>query len=156
MGEIKSTLDIIMEKTKGLSMTEEEKKELKKTEIEGKVRGLLNKFLEGILDLERLKREWSNLGEDRQEIAREVLKKECLNRIDPGADNNPLLEALAFAPPIYAITIFTSFFLTTITFLIVFPSVCLLTFSAFMASSLTDSSSESAGTVISALTLPLT
>ena len=36
MGEIRSTLDIIMEKTKGLTMTEEEKKDFIKKETEGK------------------------------------------------------------------------------------------------------------------------
>ncbi len=36
MGEIKSTLDIIMEKTKGLTMTEEEKGAFRKKEGEGK------------------------------------------------------------------------------------------------------------------------
>ena len=48
MGEIKSTMDIIMEKTKGLTMTEEEKAEYKHKELTGKVRGLIQKFLDGI------------------------------------------------------------------------------------------------------------
>ena len=56
MGEIKSTLDIIMEKTKGLTMTEEEKTAFKSKEMEGKVKGALQKFLDGILDVERLKK----------------------------------------------------------------------------------------------------
>jgi hypothetical protein len=37
MGEIKSTLDIIMEKTRGLTMTAEEKREFQRKEVEGKV-----------------------------------------------------------------------------------------------------------------------
>ena len=55
MGEIKSTLDIIMEKTKGLTMTEEEKTEYRQQELTGKVRGLIQKFLEGVLKLEKFK-----------------------------------------------------------------------------------------------------
>ena len=38
MGEIKSTLDIIMEKTKGLTMTEEEKEGLRRTELAERVK----------------------------------------------------------------------------------------------------------------------
>ncbi len=38
MGEIRSTMDIIMEKAKGLTMTDEEKEAFRKKETEGKVR----------------------------------------------------------------------------------------------------------------------
>jgi hypothetical protein len=94
MGEIKSTLDIIMEKTKGLTMTEEERQAFQKKEVEGKVRGLLQKFLDNLLDLDRLKVEMAGLGRDRQEMARSTLKEECLDRIDPEADNTSLFNVL--------------------------------------------------------------
>jgi hypothetical protein len=38
MAEIKSTLDIIMERTKNLTMTDEEKASFRRKEAEGKVR----------------------------------------------------------------------------------------------------------------------
>ena len=63
MGEIKSTLDIIMEKTKGLTMSEEEKEAFQKKETEGKVRGFLQRYLDCVIDLERLKAELLGLGE---------------------------------------------------------------------------------------------
>ena len=43
MAEIKSTLDIIMEKAKRFSVTEEEKKGFKRQELEGKIKGLVQK-----------------------------------------------------------------------------------------------------------------
>jgi len=94
MGEIKSTLDIIMEKTKGLTMTEEEKEAFRNKETEGKVRGLLQRFLDGFIDAERLKDEIGSLGEKRYAVAREALIRECMDRMEPGADNTILLDAL--------------------------------------------------------------
>jgi hypothetical protein len=94
MAEIKSTLDIIMEKTKGLTMTEEEKETFRKKETEGKVRGLLQRFLDGFIDSERLRNEIGGLGEKRYAVARETLLRECMGRMEPGADNTILLDAL--------------------------------------------------------------
>ena len=94
MAEIKSTLDIIMEKTKGLTMTEEEKETFQKKETEGKVRGLLKRFLDGFIHAERLKDEIGSLGEKRYAMARESLFRECVGRMEPGADNTILLDAL--------------------------------------------------------------
>jgi len=94
MGEIKSTLDIIMEKTKGLTMSEEEKKTFKKNEIEAKIRGFLQKFLDDRMDLERVRKEVVSLGEERQRMAREALKKECLDRVDPEGDPSPFFDVL--------------------------------------------------------------
>ena len=96
MGEIKSTLDIIMEKTKGLTMTEEEKQSFQKREVEGKVSGFLLKFLDNLMGLDRLKIEMAGLGEDKQTMAQQILKEECLSRIDPEGDNAPLIQALKY------------------------------------------------------------
>ena len=94
MGEIKSTLDIIMEKTKGLTMTEEEKEAFRKKETAGKVRGLFQRFLDGFIDAERLKDEIGGLGEERYAVAREALIRECIGRMASGADNTIFLDAL--------------------------------------------------------------
>ena len=94
MGEIKSTLDIIMEKTKGLTMSEEEKEAFRKKETEGKVRGFLQRFLDGFIDAERLKHEIVSLGEKRYAVAKEALIRECMGHMEPGADNTILLDAL--------------------------------------------------------------
>lgn len=44
MAEIKSTLDLVMEKTKDLSLSDEERQGQKNKEIGSRIRGLLNKF----------------------------------------------------------------------------------------------------------------
>jgi len=94
MGEIKSTLDIIMEKTKGLTLTEEEKKALRKKEVEGKVKGLLLKIIDELMDLENLKIAITAMEEKDPGMAREALIKDCLIRIDPESDNRLIFEIL--------------------------------------------------------------
>ena len=47
MAEVKSTMDLIMEKTKHLTMSEEEKEGFRRKELSGKIRGLVHKSMEG-------------------------------------------------------------------------------------------------------------
>jgi len=94
MGEIRSTLDIIMEKTKGLTMTSEERKAIQRNEIEGKIRGLLQRYLDGVLDLEKVQDEIMAMEADRQGMAIESLKEEC-RHLDPELDTSPYLKILA-------------------------------------------------------------
>ena len=94
MGEIKSTMDIIMEKTKNLTMTEEEKKAFRRQEMEGKVKGLVQKFTDGVLDKEKLRIEITALQEKDKAMIDAIIREESLARIELGEDNEPLLEIL--------------------------------------------------------------
>lgn len=93
MPEIKSTLDLIMEKTKNLTMTEEEKNALHSQELRGKVKGWIQKCIDGTLDTTYLQ------GEIEREKAKEpellaILLKEVLERIDPEGENETLFHIL--------------------------------------------------------------
>ena len=94
MGEIKSTLEIILEKTKGLTMSEEEREAFQEEEVEGKVKGLVQKLLDGFLPLEGLQKEMKSFGAEKEPMVRKALKRECLDRMDPEIDNSPLFELL--------------------------------------------------------------
>ena len=61
MGEIKSTLDLVMEKTKHLSLSDEEKQNQKNSEIEKRVNGLLQKCRDQILSTDELQKEYARL-----------------------------------------------------------------------------------------------
>jgi hypothetical protein len=93
MAEIKSTLDIIMEKTRGLTMTEEEKAAMHDKKLAENSRGLVLKYLDGTISMERFKQEWSDLAEE-QENARIILIRICMESMDPEADNGPLSAVL--------------------------------------------------------------
>jgi hypothetical protein len=95
MAEIKSTLDIIMEKAKNLTVTEEEKVAFKRKELEGKIRSFVQKYLDSFIDLDRLKAELTPLRREGEDMVRELIKEDMLGRIQFGQNNDPLLDMLS-------------------------------------------------------------
>ena len=61
MGEIKSTLDLVLEKTKNLTLSSEEKAEQKQKEIENRIKGMMQKYQDGVLFSEQLKIDYQKL-----------------------------------------------------------------------------------------------
>ncbi len=94
MAEIKSTLELIMERTKNLTLTEEEKRDFQKKEIQGKVKGFLMKFMDGMMKLEKLKQGITSLDEKNSELVKEILVCECLDKINLQKDNTMPFEVL--------------------------------------------------------------
>ena len=95
MGEIKSTLDLVMEKTKNLSLSDEEKQAQKQKEVESRIRGLLQKFLDGLLDKNQLKIDYESFKKDSELSDDAFMINEIFSRLDPNLDNRLLLEVLA-------------------------------------------------------------
>jgi hypothetical protein len=95
MGEIKSTLDLVMEKTKNLSLSDEERQGQKNKEIESRIRGLLQRFYDEALKVDKLKSEYQKLQKDYDLPDNTALIKEICRQIEPGKDNNALFELLA-------------------------------------------------------------
>ena len=94
MAEIKSTLEIIMEKTKGLTMTEDEKAEIKHKELSDKIKGLVQRFLDGHMRSDKFKKEVAALGEEQRVSASRIIQQEIIGRISLEEDNNDLLEMM--------------------------------------------------------------
>lgn len=94
MGEIKSTYDIVMEKAKGITVSEEEKKEFQIRELKGRVKGWLQKYLDGVLNTEKIREELEGLDRVKREVAGALMKKECTDRLDLQGDNSPILELM--------------------------------------------------------------
>lgn len=85
MGEIKSTLDLIMEKTKNLSMSPEEKEEIRRQEWLKKARGWIQKFLDDLIGLDKAKSEL--LDKEHPSGWEKILKKELIDGLEPEGDN---------------------------------------------------------------------
>ena len=85
MAEIKSTLDLIMEKTKGLTLSPKEKEEVRREEWLKKARGLIQKFLDDRTDLGKVKEELFN--REKPSDGENILKRELINGLDPEGDN---------------------------------------------------------------------
>jgi ribosomal protein S20 len=94
MGEIKSTLDLVMEKTKNLSLSSEERQAQKNQEIESRIRGLLQKFKDQILKVDNFKAEYQKLQKDYDLSGNAPLIKEIFGQIKLGADNHAWFELL--------------------------------------------------------------
>jgi hypothetical protein len=77
MGEIKSTLDLVMEKTRGLTMSAGEKQQLKEEQAAQRARGLFLKYKDGFWSLEGLQRQV-----EREPDADEVKKQVSLLMIE--------------------------------------------------------------------------
>jgi len=95
VGEIKSTLDLVMEKTRNLTLSSAEKQEQKQKEMQSRLKGMLQKYLDGLLTRNQLKKDYANLKKDLDPADDAFLIQEILNRLDPDQDNQLLLEALA-------------------------------------------------------------
>jgi len=97
MGEIKSTLDLVMEKTKDLSLSDEERQGQKNKEIGSRIRGLLNKFQDAAISLDRFNSEYQVLKEEYSltGTANQHLIKEICDQIELAKDNQALFDLLA-------------------------------------------------------------
>lgn len=96
MSEIKSTLALVMERTRGIKMTEQEKAEQRARELAEKIRVLLHKYVTDFLSLKWLQSEFDKLAalSASGPKAKEVFKMEILGRIDPEGENDRLYEVL--------------------------------------------------------------
>jgi len=96
MAEIKSTLDLVMEKTKNLSLSDEERQGQKNEEIESRIRGLLQKFNDQAFSIDKLGSEYQKLQKDYDLSENAPLIKEICRQIELGKDNHVLFELLAW------------------------------------------------------------
>jgi len=94
MAEIKSTLDLIMEKTQNMVLTEDEKEEIRRKELNGKIKGWIQQYRDNIMSLEAIKSEIQKEEKDRQVELKKTLKKESIQRIEPDEDNTKSFQLL--------------------------------------------------------------
>lgn len=95
MGEIKSTLDLVMEKTKNLNLSSAEREQHKNKEIKSRLRGLLQKFQDNILSTENLRSEYQKLKKEHGLANNRHLIGEICSQILAGKNNQALFDLLA-------------------------------------------------------------
>ena len=94
MGEIKSTLDIVLEKTRHLTLNPEEKAKQTQKEIGRRIKALLQKYQDGLLSAKQLQIDYETLKKDYDLADNTILINEIISRLDPDADPRLLLELL--------------------------------------------------------------
>ena len=94
MGEIKSTLDLVLEKTKHLSLSSEEKQAQAQKDVGNRIKGILQKYQDGLLSLEQLQRAYQGLTSEFNLSDNISLAGEVINRLEPESDNHALFDVL--------------------------------------------------------------
>jgi hypothetical protein len=95
MSEIKSTLDLVMEKTRHLTLSQEEKEAQKRIEVNRRFQGLLQKYQDNLLKKDNLKKELDSLKIAYELNVDEMLADLLLNNLKLDRDNTLFLELLS-------------------------------------------------------------
>jgi hypothetical protein len=93
MGKIRSTLDIVMERTRGMSMSREDRDRLREKELSDTARAWVQKYIDGRMTWEEVVTRLDAAGEDKPLLST-LLKAEIASDIRPGGDNARLVNAL--------------------------------------------------------------
>jgi hypothetical protein len=94
MAEIKSTLELALERTRNLSISEEEKKEIKKKEITQKASGLFNRYMEEELSIGDVVREIGRKEGKEVALIREAVLSQSINAISLDEASEKLVKAI--------------------------------------------------------------
>jgi hypothetical protein len=96
MGEIKSTLDLVMEKTRHMTMSREERDAQIAEENRKKISGLIQKYVDGRLNKESFLDAFGRLNKIEGQSNQLLLLREGLVRIELAGTPDAVLELLAF------------------------------------------------------------
>jgi len=94
MAEIKSTLDLVMERTRGLSLSDRERGELRSRELQAKVKSVLERFISEYQGIKWMKSELGGLGLGTNLETGKAVKSEFLARLSLTGENGRLFDVL--------------------------------------------------------------
>jgi hypothetical protein len=94
VGEIRSTLDLVLEKTRNLTLSEEEKRNLAREEVDKKTRAIIGKYLDNLLPLNRIKEELESIESSEPDLPYKLFTVHLLAHVDLDIDISAILSAL--------------------------------------------------------------
>ena len=94
MAEIKSTLELAMERTKKMGISEKERKEIKQKEIGKRVNALSHRYMEGHLSLSEILREMERMDEKTQTIAKDAFLSQWIGALSLKDEDERLLTGI--------------------------------------------------------------
>jgi hypothetical protein len=94
VGEIRSTLDLVLEKTRNLTLSEEEKRNLARDELDKKIRGIAGKYLDNLLPSERIREELESIESNDPDLQYKLFTVHLLAHVDLDVDISAILSAL--------------------------------------------------------------
>lgn len=102
MAEIKSTLELILERTRNMTLSEEERREQATKEFREKVNGFLQKYLDELMDMDHLLQELERLPAPEQINRSAVAAEEAIKRLDPDKPTPRTIDLLMSVCPLSA------------------------------------------------------
>jgi hypothetical protein len=93
MAKIKSTLDLVMERTKNLALSPEDRDAQQRKEWEDKARGWARMLIDQNITIDGFMKEFT-VESSRYSALAEILHAELIRHIDPDGDNSIILKAL--------------------------------------------------------------
>jgi hypothetical protein len=100
MGEIKSTLDLVMERTRHMSLSAEEKAKQQQAEFEKRLSGLLQQYADNVLTLNEVQSRITELQQKKNVSDLKVVITAVLARVDLDQENEHWLVLLDKLKPV--------------------------------------------------------
>jgi hypothetical protein len=94
MAEIKSTLELAMERTQKIMISEEEREEFSRKEILQKAMSLFHRYVEGHIPLNEILKEIERMEEKTGSIAKEFLLVQWIDALSLNDENERLLKGI--------------------------------------------------------------
>jgi hypothetical protein len=94
MGEIKSTWDIVLEKTKGMEITSGDRERIKREELTSKIHAIFHKYMDARGNRECLQREFEGLQVGEREVIERELLFELVDAVDLSKDNDKVMRGI--------------------------------------------------------------
>lgn len=94
MAEIKSTLELALERTKKISISEKEKDEIKQKETLQKVKGISHRYREGYLPLSEMMKEIEKMEEGVATMIKEALLSQWIDALSLNDEGERLLKGI--------------------------------------------------------------
>ncbi len=94
MAEIKSTLELAMERTKKFAISKEEREEIRQKEILQKIDGLFHRYMDGHLSLNEIPKEIGRMDEKTRSMAKEVLLLKWIDALSLNDEEERLFKGI--------------------------------------------------------------
>lgn len=99
MAEIKSSIEIAMEKTKGLILSRAEMQKIKDEELRAKAQSLVHRFLEVDFHMREVEKELAKLEAEQKKILEKLIWQQLIETMDLDRDNALILQGITLLRP---------------------------------------------------------
>ena len=94
MAEIKSTLELVMERTRKLAISQEEKEEIKRQELLKKATGLSHRYTEGHVPLHEILRDIERMTDQEKSKVKKLLLSQWVEALSLESDHERLFDGI--------------------------------------------------------------